>query len=148
MRRSWPLDEYEFARMVNEAAWPRYVYFVKRTANWGLVWLLADESGYAQYLGDDGYNYLGVWPHEDYARLCRGTWSGLVKPVSLPTGVFAQEFLRRSPKDRTDGLRYNVFPLPSSKGYLSEGIDLHRDLRAEKSTSRADAPWSRDSAGE
>lgn len=138
MKHPWPLEEWEFYSVIPHTGWTRYVYFVQRVAWWGQVWVLGDNNGLAQSEDERGNRYLAVWPHAAYAYESRTRWIRPLEPELIPAGRFFKYYVRHS---QVTGLRYNVFPTATSKGYLSEWVDLDRDYRAERNCSGTDAPW-------
>jgi hypothetical protein len=123
MRTSWPLDDWDFERMLESSAVERYVYCVQQVAWKQLVWLLGDSSGYAE-VSFGGQRYLSVWPHERFARECVSRWNEALLPQSLQAHTFIRAHVQKS--SRT-GLCFEVFPIPGSSGYRVTGDELYHD---------------------
>lgn len=71
--------------MFKKNAKERYIYFVKKIADWECVWALGDDSGYITTEDDDGKLSLPLWPAKEYAQKCAiNEWKNLaVKEISL-----------------------------------------------------------------
>ncbi|RKO80197.1 DUF2750 domain-containing protein [Pectobacterium parmentieri] len=75
----------EIEVMSSKPAKDRYIYFIKRVADWESVWTLGDEDGYVTSEDGNGRTYLPLWPAKEYARIsAEGNWDGLqLKEISL-----------------------------------------------------------------
>jgi len=108
----------------------RYEYFIKRIADWGNLYSLQSDAGWALARNKAGSELLPVWPHSKFAELCRsGDWVDC-RVVEIPL----REWI-----DRISGIliarsvKVAVFPVPEGQGVIVEPERLLTDLRRETS---------------
>ncbi|EOV9658024.1 DUF2750 domain-containing protein [Cronobacter turicensis] len=79
------ISSQEIDVMFKKNAKERYVYFVKKIADWECAWALGDDTGYITTEDGDGNLSLPLWPAKEYAQKCAvNEWTNLsVKEVSL-----------------------------------------------------------------
>lgn len=114
--------------LVTERPWVRYLHFLRIIASTGVVWMLADESGFAQKADTSGRRYLPLWPSNRLAELCIPDWNGGLRPEAVPVKEFIETYVQASDPS-VDW--YDIFPVPTAKGYLTDSIDLYRDYCAD-----------------
>lgn len=124
----WNVNDKEFAAVIALEPPKRYGYFVKRVADWGSVWGLWSEGGWALAADDEGTQALPVWPHPRYAAACACEhWSGS-EPREISLADWMDKWL---PGMLRDGTAVAVFPTPNNKGPLVSPERVAEDLRSE-----------------
>src|SRR6218665_1447655 len=106
----------------------RYHYFIKRVADFGILYTLADEEGNLAVSEIDDKILLSFWSAKEYALLnITNEWEQyLVKEITL------EEFEARYIDFVIDN-RYllNVFPINNKTGFVVDVSELARDLADE-----------------
>lgn len=133
----WTVSDEEFGSVTRLAPQDRYQYFIKRAADHGELWALAEDDPEARsgtsflfLQGPAGNWYLPVWPHERYAA----TWAAARKEGARPSAIDVDgwvTFWTRRAID--DGIKPLVFPTPDDPGHLVGARHLQRDLLEELS---------------
>ena len=105
----------------------RYSHFIKRVADWEVVWSLYDD-GWAMAETDNGIQTVPFWPAEDYAILCSlDHWQGF-KPKGIPLDEFMNDLL---PSLKGDGVLPGIFPTPAGLSVTPTIEELLDDLNQE-----------------
>lgn len=127
---TWNLRATEREAVVQLPAPERYEYFVKRCADWEEVWGLRDDRGWMTAEDHEGRQFMPVWPHPEYARLCAlDAWTG-AEPAAIEAEEWIEEWL---PELEADTRLVSVFPVPAGVGVSVEPPRVRRDLEAELS---------------
>jgi hypothetical protein len=122
------VNDQEFAHISALAAPHRYRYFVSQVADWEEVWSLRSPDGWVISGGDDGREYVPVWPHRRYAEACAtGRWAGS-EPTPIPLARWIEAWL---PGIARDGRLVAVFPLPDGQSPCVTAERLRDDLLEE-----------------
>lgn len=119
-------NEEEVAAVFGLAAPDRYSHFVRRVADWGEVWSVADDGGW-RLLGDvDAGELVPVWPAEAFVQaLCIGEWAGC-----RPRAIAMDDWLEKwTPGLERDGRKVAVLPTPDGRGVAIEPARLAADIR-------------------
>ncbi|MFI2812512.1 MULTISPECIES: DUF2750 domain-containing protein [Microbulbifer] len=110
----------------------RYDYFLDVVGEEREVWILvnSDEHFLKLHAEDQGgFEYLPVWPSEDFAAAYADDDSDLT-----PRGIALPQFLKKwLPGLDRDGIEVGVFPGPDKDVWVMEATDLEKDLREELS---------------
>lgn len=105
----------------------RYAYFVHKSADNEVVWVL-DRDGWALAETDDGVTVLAVWPFQTYAEQCTtGDWADFEADF-IDLDEFLDEII---PALAERDMQVAVFPTPASQGVVVPAARLLRDLREE-----------------
>jgi hypothetical protein len=121
------VSEKEYENVVKLSPQDRYGIFIRRVADWELVWTLANEEGYAFMRNENDGKFLPVWPGEFYAQKAVplfGTYS--------PLQIDLYEFLDTIVPDleyRQIGLL--VFPAVEADGLVVEHTTVIHDIKEE-----------------
>ncbi|MGG3841276.1 DUF2750 domain-containing protein [Paenibacillus dendritiformis] len=62
----------EFKAMIKKSARDRYIYSVKRIADWEEAWSLKLNDGFVTTSDNEGNLYMPIWPFKEYAMKCIG----------------------------------------------------------------------------
>jgi len=101
----------EIEAMLNRGNRERYIYTIKRIVNFGEVWVLEEDGGYAMSGDVNGNSFLVVWPMMEYAEICAtGEWKKY-KATSLDLDYFMHDLL---PRLKDDQVNIGVFVTPST----------------------------------
>lgn len=60
----------EFKAMIKKSARDRYIYSVKRIADWGEAWSLKLNDGFVTTSDKEGNLSMPIWPFKEYAMKC------------------------------------------------------------------------------
>jgi Protein of unknown function (DUF2750) len=125
---SWQLDDEEFESVSVLPPEERYQQFVKRVAQWGILWGLSRDTSWAVKVDDKGYTVVPVWPHERFAAACSsGYWYSHI-PRSIPLQEWMERWLPGLQRDQQLVL---VFPTFNGRGVPVAPERLKADLEAE-----------------
>ncbi|EGT5684023.1 DUF2750 domain-containing protein [Cronobacter turicensis] len=123
------ISSQEIDVMFKKNAKERYVYFVKKIADWECAWALGDDTGYITTEDGDGNLSLPLWPAKEYAQKCAvNEWTNLsVKEVSLDE--LLDELLPELIEDEIDVV---AFMAPDETGLPTlSAANVLKDLLAE-----------------
>ncbi|MFL1675092.1 DUF2750 domain-containing protein [Paenibacillus dendritiformis] len=62
----------EFKAMIKKSARDRYIYSVKRIADWEEAWSLELNDGFVTTSDNEGNLSMPIWPFKEYAMKCIG----------------------------------------------------------------------------
>jgi hypothetical protein len=121
------ISEKQIAAVLALPGSERYRHFVKRVADFELVWGLF-EDGWALAGSSDDVKVLPLWPAQEYAKLCAvGVWGNYV-----PRSFSVQELLHDLlPMLDRDGVLPGIFYTPNDKGVTPTINRLRHDIEAE-----------------
>lgn len=123
-----PVNDKEFASVLNQTPQKRYKYFLSRVTDWGVLWSLKGADGWVVMADDQGREHLPVWPHPRYAEACASAdWQGC-EPAPIDIWEWLNTWL---PGIKKDGRLVAVFPLPTGKGTSISPDELRDHLLAE-----------------
>ena len=112
---TWTMHDKEFESVTARPADRRSAYFVKKVADWGLVWSLAADDGWVLAGDDEGHECVPVWPHSRFAAAAAtGNWAGH-EPRSIELATWLE---RWTPGILRDGRLVAVFPTPEQNGVV------------------------------
>lgn len=118
-----PPEEYR-ALLACEAA-KRYFYFLNRTSDWGEVWGLEGDGGWALVGSENEGELVPFWPAMAFAAACcTGKWLSY-RPQSILVTEFVQKWLPGMIRDRRKAA---VFPLPDGHGIAVTPEKLLTDM--------------------
>jgi len=104
----------------------RYDLFLKKVAQSGEIWSLANDEGWVTISSEEGENCLPVWPHPDYAKeWCNGEWSDC-EPKAVELDVWLE---RWTPGLEQDETLLVVFPNLKEEALLVDPYELDEGLR-------------------
>jgi hypothetical protein len=126
----WDIHDKEFASVSALPGSRRYTYFLKRVADWGNVWSLAQGDGWALASDESGQELVPVWPHPRFAAACAsGVWTGYA-PRAVDLAAWMDKWIPGMHRDKRS---VAVFPIPSHKGVIVTPDRLNDDLKQELS---------------
>lgn len=126
----YKLSTQEFSAVSRLSAPERYQHFIKRVADWAVVWGLRDANGWAAVGDENNRSVFPVWPHPDYVSVCAtGEW-GTYAASPIDIHIFLQEWL---PNMSKQGVSLSVFPVPEIKGSIISPLILQADIQEELS---------------
>jgi hypothetical protein len=124
---TWEMHDEEFAQVRALPAPERYDYFVKRVADWGVLWSLRSEAGWSMFGDADGREAVPVWPHARFAAACAdGDWAGDA-PAPIPLDDWLTKWIPGMARDRRVVAVFSV----DGRGPVVEPDRLGEDLEAE-----------------
>ena len=128
---TWEMHDKEFASVQALPAADRYSHFVRRVADFGLVWSLFGPGGWVLAADDGGRECVPVWPHARHAAACAsGAWEG-----ALPKAIDTTSWLETwTPGMVRDGRAVAVFPTAAARGVVVPPDRLRDDLERERGT--------------
>lgn len=109
----------------------RYDYFLSVVGEEKEIWILAnnDQQFLKIYAEDDGFEYLPVWPTEEFAtNYCEDSQDLSPKSISLP-----EFFEKWVPGLMKDALEIGVLPGLDSDVWVTPPSELQKDLQEELS---------------
>jgi hypothetical protein len=126
--KTWKMHAKEFQAVQGLPAAQRYSHFVRRVADFGVVWTLLGVHGWVLAADDAGGECVPVWPHARHADACvSGAWAG-----TRPEAIALPECLERwTPGMLRDGRVVAVFPTAAAQGVVVMPDRLRRDLERE-----------------
>lgn len=104
----------------------RYSYFVRKVADFEVVWGLFDD-GWAT-LEIKGQKGIPFWPEEDFADLCATEDWGNYRPRDIQLDDFIEKWL---PEMEKDGLVPAIFPTPKEHAFSVSAGELSAELKNE-----------------
>ncbi len=109
----------------------RYELFVRKVAEEGEVWSLANEDGWVTVTGEDGENCLPVWPHPDYTLdWANGDWADC-KPKMIDLATWLERWTLGLDQDET---LLVVLPNLKEEAVLVDPLVLDEDIRTALDT--------------
>jgi len=106
----------------------RYAYFIKKVADWKLIWTLESPDGFVLLGSRDGRERVPVWPHSEFARrLAVDKWSD-AKATSIPLDAWLDLW---TPGLTRDNRLVAVLPNTSLDATSIEAQKLAADIREE-----------------
>lgn len=104
----------------------RSEYFVRKVADFEVVWSLFDKGWATAHTG--AATAVPFWPEEEFAKLCAtDEWQGF-----RPAAIALEDFLERwLPGMANDQRICAVFAAPSDHGTLMLPMDLEKLIRQE-----------------
>jgi len=121
------IHDKEFTALIGMPAPERYAIFVRRVADWQVVWGLRSEHGWRLMANEDGIEVVPVWPHQRFAEAIAD-----VQKQEQPATISLDDWLNKwLPGMMRDGRQVAVFPIPGQKGIVVSPERLKADLLAE-----------------
>jgi hypothetical protein len=125
---SWEMNEQEYLSVLKLANERRYEYFVKKTADQGMVWSLRSEGGWVLAGDDEGRLMVPVWPHGRFAQACAsGDWEGH-DACAIELDAWLERWI---PGMQRDQRLVAVFPTPQVRAMVVPPDRLREDLEEE-----------------
>lgn len=124
---AYKLTKEQFDNVMRLSADARYDYFVKKVADWGEIWSLADADGWVS-LSADGEECFPVWPHPDYAAsYAIEDWSNC-KPKMITLDVWMDRWIAGLERDNT---MVAIFPNEDEEGVVVSPAEIRDSLLDE-----------------
>lgn len=120
------MNQEEFEAVVKLPANKRYEYFIKKVADYEIVWGLY-EDGWAISVDDEGNKLLPFWPNKEFAEHCAINEWASYSSEEIDLYEFINEFL---PRLEEDGLKPSIFFNRDDSAVL-EVETLIEDLNSE-----------------
>ena len=109
----------------------RYDHFVIKVADWEQLWVLRDaDKNLFTRKAPDGFVYLPVWPHPDYAMKINELLESDLEASEIHLDDFIHSWL---PDLHRDEMKVGVFPDREGQVWIIEPLDLQNDLTQEAS---------------
>ena len=122
------ISQKEIESVSSLPAFDRYQHFIKRVADFELMYTLCDDKGDFAIADLDNNELLSFWPAKEYANLnAIGEWSAYqVKEISIQD--FEDEVI-----DIIVSQSYllNIFPTNDKTGFVVDLEEFSRDLSSE-----------------
>ena len=129
MTTEYRFGEREIEEVLRTDGAVRYRYFVKRVADWDVVWSLRNADGWVLAATADGQEVAPFWPFEAFARRsATGAWRDTA-PEAIPLDAFMQRWL---PGLAADGRAVSVLPGPEDRGAVVDPLQLLEDIADEQ----------------
>ena len=128
MTNTYALSPKEFQSVSALEAKERFTHFVKRVADWELVWGLRNESGWVAAGDNENNSGFPVWPHPEYAAACATNEWADASPQSIDVRTFMESWL---PNMAADCILLAVFPTPNLHGVMVSAPELLAALEQE-----------------
>ena len=126
---SWTVARQEFEAVTSLPGDRRYLYCVKKVADWEELWSLRDEGGWALTGTPEGAEAVPIWPHTQYARACATEqWCGC-EPASMPLDAWIEKW---TPGMERDARLVAVFPTATNRGVVVDPKRFARDILEER----------------
>lgn len=130
MHNGYSLSPKEFAAVSSLEGAARVAHFIKRAADWQVVWGLRDQDGWVSANDGNGNEGLPIWPHPNYAAACATKeWEGN-SPAAIDVELFVNAWL---PNMATKNAKVIVFPTPELRGVFVDAVELQSMLIQELS---------------
>jgi len=101
----------EIEAMLNRGNRERYIYTIKRIVDFGKVWVLEEDGGYAMSGDANKNSFLVIWPMMEYAAICAtGEWEKYTAK-GLNLDYFMHNLL---PQLKDEKVNIGVFVTPST----------------------------------
>lgn len=102
----------EFKAMIKRSARDRYIYSVKRIADWEEAWSLKLEDGFVTTSDKEGNLSMPIWPFKEYAMKCiEDEWENCqTQKIHLDT--LLDELLPNLSEEGTDVVVFKVLEDP------------------------------------
>ena len=122
------MSDQNIDHMLEQTCEERYEYFLDAVGEEREIWILINSEQHFLKLHSDedgGYEYLPVWPTQEFAEAYATSDSDL-KPKSIPLPQFLNRWL---PGLNKDSIEVGVFPGADNSVWITEPTDLEQDLR-------------------
>jgi hypothetical protein len=128
MNTGYKFENNEIENVLRQNNETRYVYFIKRVADWEEVWGLKGEDGWVLSADDAGNQVAVFWPFKEYAKLCAtGAWIQTV-PMKIELPTFIDRWI---PGLNQDGRLVGVFPNLAKQASVVAPLVLKDHLESE-----------------
>ncbi|WP_068984538.1 DUF2750 domain-containing protein [Lysinibacillus xylanilyticus] len=110
----------EFKAMIKKSARDRYIYSVKRIADWEEAWSLKLNEGFVTTSDKEGNLSMPIWPFKEYAMKCVGDEWGNCKTQKKDLHTLIEEIL---PNLSEEGTQVVVFKVPENSEVVRVSAD-------------------------
>jgi len=110
----------EFKAMIKKSARDRYIYSVKRIADWEEAWSLKLNEGFVTTSDKEGNLSMPIWPFKEYAMKCVGDEWGNCKTQKIDLHTLIEEIL---PNLSEEGTQVVVFKVPENSEVVRVSAD-------------------------
>lgn len=128
---AWELTDDEYNTVLNMPVADRYDYTMARIIEWGIVWGLASEEGWAAAKDEEGREVMPIWPHERYAALSMQDGWDDTQPQPVELAAWIYEWL---PGLENDNVHLAICYLPGSQGAVVTAAHFRNDLADQMET--------------
>ena len=127
---TWEMRDKEFEAVLNTPGPKRYLYTVKKVADFEEVWSLWSDNAWVLAADDAQHELVPIWPHPRFAAACAtGVWSQS-EPRMIELSTWLEKWI---PGIGRDSRLIAVFPTASDKGVVVSSDRLKSDLEDEVS---------------
>ncbi|QYY36750.1 DUF2750 domain-containing protein [Ruficoccus sp. ZRK36] len=123
------INEKQLRSVMGLSAPKRYSYFIKKVADWEMVWGLY-QNGWALTQSSEGNTVFPFWPAMEFAQLCATNEWENYSPEEIPLSDFMNDLL---PKLGSDGILPGVFFVPEHGSVNASANQILEDLNEELS---------------
>lgn len=110
----------EFKAMIKKSARDRYIYSVKRIADWEEAWSLKLNDGFVTTSDKEGNLSMPIWPFKEYAMKCiEDEWENC-KTQKIHLDTLLEEIL---PNLSAEGTHVVVFKVPEDPDVVRVSAD-------------------------
>ncbi|MGA3598945.1 DUF2750 domain-containing protein [Lysinibacillus agricola] len=110
----------EFKAMIKKSARDRYIYSVKRIADWEEAWSLKLNEGFVTTSDKEGNLSMPIWPFKEYAMKCVGDEWENCKTQKIDLHTLLEEIL---PNLSEEGTQVVVFKVPEDPEVVRVSAD-------------------------
>ncbi len=126
--RKYNLNHKEFENVISLTPEKRYIYFIKKVADWEFMYTLVNEDGEYAISIVNNHLLIPFWSFPEYAEYCKiNKWENyIIKKISL-------EYFENKLMDLIIKEKYlvNVFPVLEKTGFIVTLEEFTRDLSEE-----------------
>ena len=124
----YQLNPEQYKSVVSLDGEQRCEHFIGRIADGEARWGVRSDEGWLVPAAPEGFEYLPVWPHPDYAQ----TITDKIFPGHLATEISLADFMADwLPKLEADQVKVAIFPNEEWEFWVVEPSDLLIALKAE-----------------
>lgn len=106
----------------------RYQYFMKRVADFEVMYSLQDEEGDWVMADIDEHGLFCVWPFPEFASACAvDDWEGC-KVVAISLDTYQKEIVELI---KEENMLLNIFSSSDKTGFIVSQVEFARDLNKE-----------------
>lgn len=110
----------EFNAMMKKSAKDRYIYSIKRIADWEEAWTLKLNDGFVTTSDGEGNLSMPIWPFKEYAMKCIGDEWEKCKTQKIYLNTLLEEILLNLSEE---GTHVVVFKVPESPEVVRVSAD-------------------------
>lgn len=118
----------QFESVCKLSADDRYFHFIGKIADFEELWTLKSIDGFVLYGDNNNRELIPVWPHPDYANVCKGVQWQDCEPFRIDVYLFLEKWI---PRMNRDNKLLAIFPTSGNQGVILPPETLRKDLAEE-----------------